>query len=136
MGANPAGTWTLRRLMCDEATQTVGVAEAARTPGDGVTVENVRGRIRRGSLAAHQDGRGEWRVPVAELVRVLGEAEACASCPNAAASLVIVKYPRHERLEFILCADCAGQAQRAYGRQAGVLEIVTFPLQGEGWVQP
>jgi len=50
--------------------------------------------------------------------------------------MVIVKYPHHDRVEFELCAHHAGQTAIAYGRQGQVLEVVTYPYQSEGWIQP
>jgi len=122
--------------MCDEEVKTVSVPEAVKILGNGVTLENVHGRIRRGSLEACKNEQGEWRISVADLGRVLDEVEACGSCSNLATSFVIIKYHNHNRIEFALCDECAGKAQLVYRRQGGVLEIVTFPLLGEGWKMP
>jgi len=100
-----------------------------------VTSENVRGRIRRGSLAAYQDEDGEWYIPGAELERILTEVEPCANCTASATSYVIVKYHHHHRVEFILCDRCAQQAETAYRRKGGVLEVVAYPLLSEGWLK-
>ena len=104
--------------------------------GDGVTLENLRARIRRGSLEANRNERGQWYVTRRELTRLMEEVETCQSCTNPAASMVIVKYHHHERVEFALCPGCAAAAQAAYGRQGGVLEFSIFSLHGEGWMQP
>lgn len=114
----------------------VSVPEAVKKLGSGVTLENVYGRIRRGSLNAYKNEQGDWRISVADLKKVLDEVEACGSCSNLATSFVIIKYHNHNRVEFALCDECAGKAQLAYSRQGGVLEIVTFPLLGEGWKMP
>ncbi len=120
----------------DEKIKTVSVLEAAKTLGNGVTRENVHSRIRRGSLEGFKNEGGEWRVPVADLKSILEQAEDCGGCSNSATRYVIVKYHDHDRVEFALCDECAGKAQLAYGRHGGVLEIVTYPLLGEGWKMP
>jgi hypothetical protein len=122
--------------MRDEEVKTVPVAEAMKILGHGVTPANVHGRIRRGSLEAYKNEQGEWRIPLADLKRILDDVEVCGSCPHLATSFVIIKYHHHNRIEFTLCADCAAKAQLAYSRQGGVLEIVAFPLLGEGWKKP
>jgi hypothetical protein len=104
--------------------------------GNGVTLENFRARIHRGSLAAYQDEQGDWYVPRSEVERITEEVESCQSCSNLATSYIIVKYHHHHRIEFMLCPDCAQKAQSAYSRKGGVLEIVAYPLQGEGWMKP
>ena len=116
--------------------EAITLSELVQRLGNGVTLANLRGRIRRGSLAAHEGERGELYVTQSEVERILEEVESCQSCSNAATSFIIVKYHHHHRVEFILCSDCAQQAQAAYGRQGGVLEIVVYPLQGEGWIKP
>lgn len=104
--------------------------------GSRVTIENVRGRIRRGSLIAYQDENGEWYIPRTELKRLMTEVEPCNNCAGPATSYFIVKYHHHHRVEFTLCDSCAQQAEIAYSRRGGVLEVVTYPLLGEGWLKP
>jgi hypothetical protein len=116
--------------------ETVGIREAAEMLGAGVTPENVRGRIRRGSLRAHKDESQEWRVAVPDLQQILEEIEPCGNCDEPATRYVIVKYPHHDRIEFPLCAKCADQAEAAYSRQGNVLETIVYPLLGEGWLKP
>ena len=111
------------------------LAELARMLGNGVTPANLRGRIRRGSLAAFLNAQGEWLVNRREARKIMEEVEPCQSCPDLAASFVIVKYHQHHRVEFTLCPDCAQKAQSAYSRQGGVLEVVVYPLHGEGWMK-
>ena len=123
-------------MMRDEETEAVNVAEAAEILGKGVTVADVHGRIRRGSLDAYKDEQGNWCIPTAELQRVLDQVEVCGSCMNLATSYVIIKYHHHHRVEFILCDECARKTQLAYSRRGGVLEIVAYPLLGEGWKKP
>ena len=117
----------------DNDESTCSAAEAARRLGEGVSLEDVYGRIRRGSLAAEQDESGSWRVSLVSLNQILANVEQCESCSNSATSYIIVKYHHHERIEFELCDVCAKKAQVAYGRRGGVLEVVTYPLLGEGW---
>jgi hypothetical protein len=112
------------------------VAEFTALLGGRVTIENVRGRIRRGSLIADQDEDGAWYIPRAELERVMAEVEPCNNCESPATSYFIVKYHHHHRVEFTLCESCAQQAEIAYSRKGGVLEVVTYPLLGEGWLNP
>ena len=100
-----------------------------------VTIGNVHGRIRRGSLSAYQDENGEWCIPKAEVERIMAEVEPCNNCAASATSFVIVKYYHHHRVEFTLCDGCAQQAQTAYSRRGGVLEVVTYPLLSEGWLK-
>jgi hypothetical protein len=121
---------------CDKDEEVTTISEAAKMLGNGVTVENVYARIRRGSLEACQDERGEFHILLAEIHRVFEEAETCGNCSNLAASLVIIKYHHHDRVEFTLCAECANKTYSAYRRQGGVLEIVVYPLFGEGWMKP
>ena len=116
--------------------EAVTVPAFARLLGEGVTEENVHARIQRGSLAAHQDETGEWFVPRAELDRIRAEIEPCQNCGEPSNSYVIVKYHDHERVEFALCDVCASAAQMAYSRKGGVLEVVTYPVLGEGWLKP
>lgn len=122
--------------MSDEEVKTVPVAEAMKILGHGVTLANVHGRIRRGSLEACKNEQGEWRISLTDLKRILDEVEVCGSCPNLATSFIIIKYHHHIRIEFTLCDECAAKAQLAYSRQGGVLEIVAFPLLREGWKKP
>ena len=116
--------------------EAITLSELVHILGNGVTRENIRGRIRRGSLTAHQDAQGEWYVTEGEVKRIVKEVESCQNCSNLATNFVIVKYHHHHRVEFILCPDCAQKAQSAYSRRGGVLEIVVYPLQGEGWIKP
>jgi hypothetical protein len=111
----------------------LSVSEVALLLGPGVTPENVRARIRRGTLHARRVEGGRWQVSRAEVERVRKEAGACSHCDREASTLVIVKYHYHERVEFALCGRCAATAEAAYGRQQGVLEVCAWPLHGEGW---
>lgn len=113
----------------------IPLSELVQMLGNDVTLENLRGRVRRGSLAAFQDEHGKWHVTINEVNRILEEVENCQGCMDLATSFVIVKYHHHHRVEFTLCPDCAQKAQAAYSRQGGVLEIVTYSLQGEGWMK-
>jgi hypothetical protein len=114
----------------------IPIAEFTALLGGHVTIENVRGRIRRGSLRAYQDPDGEWLIPKAELERLLADVEPCNNCASPATSYLIVKYHHHHRVEFTLCHSCTQQAETAYSRKGGVLEVVTYPLLGEGWLKP
>ena len=116
--------------------RTVSVAEAAEMLGAGVTPENVRARIRRGSLRANRGKDQEWRIALCDLRQLLEELEPCGNCGEPATRYVIVKYPHHDRIEYALCAACAFQAEAAYSRQGNVLETVVYPLLGEGWLKP
>ncbi|MCP5099331.1 MAG: hypothetical protein GY943_27575 [Chloroflexi bacterium] len=120
----------------DSNDATVSAAEAAEKLGNGVSLEDVYGRIRRGTLSASKDEWGNWRIPIANLTQILNDIEDCGSCSNLATSYVIVKYHHHNRVEFTLCDDCAKKAHVAYGRRGGVLEIITYPLLSEGWRKP
>jgi len=122
--------------MSNDEKITVRISEAALMLGNGLTPENVHGRIRRGTLEATKDELGEWRVSVAVIRRILDEVDPCSNCENSAVSLVIIKYHHHVREEFVLCVNCAQKAHSAYSRQGGVIEIVTFPFLGEGWKKP
>jgi hypothetical protein len=115
--------------------EAITVAEFVAQLGGRVTIGNVQGRIRRGSLAAYQDENGEWHIPRSELKRIIADVESCDNCSALASSFVIVKYHQHHRVEFALCDRCAQQAQSAYSRRGGVLEVVTYPLLGEGWLK-
>jgi hypothetical protein len=115
--------------------EAVTISEFVALLGGRVTIGNVHGRIRRGSLSAYQDESGAWYIPKPELERIRAEVEPCDNCAAPATSLVIVKYHHHHRVEFILCDSCAQQAQTAYSRKGGVLEVVTYPLLGEGWLK-
>ena len=101
--------------------EAVTVSKFIALLGGRVTVGNVNGRIRRGSLSAYQDENGEWYIPQAELERIMAEIEPCNNCAALATSFVIVKYHQHHRVEFILCDSCAQQAQTAYSREAGCI---------------
>jgi hypothetical protein len=116
--------------------EAIALSESVHLLGNGVTLENLRARIHRGSLAAYQDERGDWYVTKSEVKRITEEVESCHSCSNLATSYGIVKYHHHHRIEFMLCPDCAQKAQAAYSRKGGVIEIVAYPLQGEGWMKP
>jgi hypothetical protein len=116
--------------------ETISIPEAAEILDVGVTPENIRARIRRGSLLADRDDHQEWRVAVPDLRRVLEEIEPCGNCDEPATRYVIVKYPHHNRHEFALCSECAGKAESAYSRHGGVLETVVYPALGEGWLKP
>ena len=115
--------------------EAITVAEFVAQLGQRVTIGNVHGRICRGSLAAYQDENGDWYVPRSELERIVAEVGPCDNCSAQASSFVIVKYHQHHRVEFALCDSCAQQAQSAYSRRGGVLEVVTYPLLGEGWLK-
>jgi hypothetical protein len=116
--------------------KTVDIFEAAAILGAGISADNIYSRIRRGTLNAHMDENGKWCIPVSELERIKKETDICVNCHEPAISLVIVKYHSHDRIEFILCDKCAASAEIAYGRQGGVLEIVSYALFGEGWLKP
>lgn len=115
--------------------KSVTMAEFVAFVDDRVTIENVRARIRRGSLTAYRNEAGEWMIPQLELERVLVDVEPCHNCAESATSFVIVKYHHHQRVEFSLCDRCAQKAEIAYSRKGGVLEVVTYPLQSEGWLK-
>ena len=119
-----------------ETPKTVSVSEAAEILGNGVTKENVRARIRRGSLEATKDNGGKWRISTHVLQTVLNEVEPCNNCNQNATSYVIIKYPHHDRVEFALCEVCAEEAEKAYSRQGRVLEVIGYPILGEGWLKP
>jgi len=111
------------------------ISEFVTALGGEISIENVLGRIRRGSLSAYQNINGEWNIPLTELERIKAEVEPCNNCSDVATSYVIVKYHHHQRVEFTLCDECAQQAEAAYSRKGGVLEIITYPLLGEGWLK-
>ena len=115
--------------------EAITVSEFVALLGDHVTIGHVQGRIRRGSLSAFQGENGEWYIPKAELARIMAEVEPCNNCAAVATSFVIVKYHQHHRVEFTLCDGCAQQAQTAYSRKGGVLEVVAYPLLSEGWLK-
>ena len=114
----------------------VSPAEAAALLGDGVVESHVRARLRRRSLEGEQADDGTWSVSVAGIEDSLTNVPACGGCGNRVTEMVIVKYPHHDRVEFELCAHHAQQTAVAYGRQGRVLEVVTYPYQSEGWLQP
>ena len=114
----------------------VDSAAAADLLGDGVTEAHVRARLRRRSLAGRQLADGSWLVVSASIDESLAAAGSCGGCDDAATEYMIVKYPHHDRVEFSLCAAHARTAALSYGRQHGVIEVVTYPLQSEGWLKP
>jgi len=115
--------------------EAITIAETAEILSHGVTPENIYGRILRGTLSAYQAEGGEWYVPIAEINRIVNEVEMCGNCSNKGTSFVIVKYHHHNRVEFTLCDWCAEKAEKAYSKRGGgVLEIVSYPLFGEGWM--
>ncbi len=109
-------------------------AEAADYLGTGITATNLFARIRRGSVTAvpHND---TITIPQSELDRLIREVDPCADCGQPATTYLIVKYHHHDRVEFSLCNHHANTAQMAYGRKGGVLEVVAYPLLGEGWLK-
>ena len=112
------------------------LAEIVASLDGRTTKENILARVHRGSLSAFQDENGTWFIPQDELERLLAEVEPCHNCEAQATSYVIVKYHQHHRVEFSLCEECAQQAHAAYSRKGGVLEVVVYPLLGEGWLKP
>lgn len=111
------------------------VTEAAAQLGAGVSLANVYARIKRGSVTAVVLDNQTY-ILQAEVNRLIAELEPCADCQQPATSYVIVKYHHHERLHFSLCQRHAATAQMAYSRQGGVIEVVAFPILGEGWLKP
>ena len=114
----------------------VSTAEAADLLGDGIAPSHVQARLRRGTLVGEQAPDGTWRVSVHGIEESLAGVPACGGCGNRVTEMVIVKYPHHDRVEFELCGHHAAQTALAYGRQGHVLEVVTYPYQSEGWLQP
>ena len=112
------------------------LSQAAEMLGPGITSANIYARIRRGSLAAAKDAEGVWHIPRSEVQRTLEAVGNCAHCDQRATNHMIIKYHHHERVEFDLCDQCVLSAERAYRRQGGVLEIVVYPVIGEGWMKP
>ena len=108
--------------------------EAAAYLGTGITPANIFSRIRRGSMTAvkHDD---TITIPQSELDRLIREVDPCADCGQPATTYLIVKYHDHDRVEFSLCDHHASTAQMAYGRKGGVIEVVAYPLLGEGWLK-
>ena len=115
--------------------ETVGTEEAARLLGEGVEVRHVRARIRRGTLPATERG-DDWLVPRGSIEAALAAAPPCQVCGLPSTAFVIVKYPKHDRVEFELCASHGANAVISYGRQGHVLEVVSYPYQSEGWIKP
>lgn len=114
----------------------ISVSEAASRLGEAVTEDHVRGRLQRRSLEGVRDDDGVWLVSADSVARSLAEAPVCDSCGDVVTDYVIVKYPRHDRVEFELCAEHAAKTARAYQRRGSVWEVVTFPFQSEGWIKP
>ena len=108
--------------------------KAAAYLGNGITTANLFARIRRGSLTAVTQNDTIF-IPQTELDRIINEVDPCADCGQPATTYLIVKYHDHDRVEFSLCENHANTAQMAYGRKGGVLEIVAYPLLGEGWLK-
>jgi hypothetical protein len=119
----------------DNYLKTVDIYQAAKILGQGVTSDNIHARIRRGTLKAYQDDDGEWHIPTAELNRIQQELENCGNCTQPATSFIIVKYHNHVRVEFILCENCGTSAEKAYSKNGGVLEVVSYPIRSEGWMR-
>jgi hypothetical protein len=111
--------------------ESVSISEAATILGAGVTPQNVRSRILRGTLNAYKNNNDDWRVLVADLKRILKEVEACDNCAKPATTKIIVKYHFHDRVEFILCNECARTTASAYSQRGGVLEVAIHSLLGE-----
>ena len=86
-------------------------------------------------LKAYQDDDGKWRIPIAELNRNQQEMENCGNCAEQATSFIIVIYYNYVRVEFILCEICVTNAERAYSKNGGVLEVVSYPIHVEGWMR-
>ncbi|MCP5099361.1 MAG: hypothetical protein GY943_27725, partial [Chloroflexi bacterium] len=57
----------------DSNDATVSAAEAAEKLGNGVSLEDIYGRIRRGTLSASKDEWGNWRIPIANLTQILND---------------------------------------------------------------
>ncbi len=114
----------------------IDTAAAAQLLGSGVTEWHVRARLRRGSLTGRRFSDGRWLVDSASIDESLASAGRCGGCESDATEYIIVKYPDHDRVEFSLCAAHARTAATSYGRQHAVLEVVTYPLQSEGWLKP
>jgi hypothetical protein len=119
----------------DEKTDTLFTCqEAAVYFGIGITAANIYARIRRGSITAVSHNNTAT-IPQAELDRLIRDVDPCADCGQPATTYLIIKYHDHDRVEFSLCDYHANTAQMAYGRKGGVLEVVAFPLLGEGWLK-
>lgn len=114
----------------------VAVAIAAEMLGSDVTEAHIRARLRRGSLQGRLDTDGSWLVDSDSILDSLRSAGRCGACERDATEYVIVKYHHHERVEFSLCEQHGGEATLTYSRQGGVLEVVGYPLQSEGWLKP
>jgi len=112
------------------------IHQAAQLLGLGVTADHFHARIRRKSLKAQMDSDGVWRISLSELHQVQQQEESCPTCSLAVTSYVIVKYHHHQRVEFTLCDDCADATEKAYSKQGGVLEVVSYPVLSEGWMKP
>ena len=111
-------------LTCEEAANYLGV---------GITAANIFARIRRGSMTAVTQN-DTVLIPQAELARIIQTVDPCSDCGQPATTYLIVKYHDHDRVEFSLCQRHANTALMAYSRQGGVLEVVAYPLLGEGWL--
>lgn len=115
--------------------KTVDISQAAEILGDGISADHIHARIRRGTISAQRSEDGKWRIDLTELQRIQDQGEYCGNCSQLATGFVIVKYHNHERVEFTLCENCANNAEKAYRKQGGVLEVVSFPLLSEGWLK-
>ena len=122
--------------MSDSAQPPLTLSEAAMLLGDGVSAAHVKARLRRRTLHGEQDADGQWRVSVDSIESALADVPSCGGCGNRVTEMVIVKYPQHDRVEFELCGVHAAQTAISYRRQGQVLEVVTYPYQSEGWLQP
>ena len=103
----------------------VTIEEAARMLGQGVSPEDVHGRIKRGTLEAAQNEAGEWWIERTYLNQLIEEREKCSACAAPGSQYVIVKYHFHERVEFVVCESCLRSSTQAYNRKGGVLEVIS-----------
>jgi hypothetical protein len=113
--------------------ESVSISEAATILG--ATPQSVRSRILRGTLKAYKNNNDDWCVFVADLKRILKEVEPCDNCTKPATTKIIVKYHFHDRVEFVLCNECAHSTASAYSQRGGVLEVAIHSILGEDWAR-
>ena len=111
----------------------ISVKEATELLGPGVTVQNVVGMTKRGTLHGVNDENGQLMIDKYHLDEVIENREKCDACRKPGSQFVIVKYHHHVRVEFVSCEDCVIEAVNGYSRKGGVLEVVYFPLLSEAW---